>query len=172
MVFDTVSAPARTPARIAFTGLSGCGKDSAAQPLLARGYQRACFGDVIKGIFDAQCRELLGFSAFTEHRPDKEKIRPLLVHGGDVFYDEVERRFFGNLPPRCVNTRLLRIREAKQWRALGGVIVEIHRPGLRPAEPEEAAALACLRGFGFLDYTVGNTGTLADLHAAITSLFP
>jgi len=92
MVFDTVSAPARTPARIAFTGLSGCGKDSAAQPLLARGYQRACFGDVIKGIFDAQCRELLGFSAFTEHRPDKEKIRPLLVHGGDVFYDEVERR--------------------------------------------------------------------------------
>lgn len=156
--------------RIAFTGFAGTGKDTAALPLIAAGYERRCFGDLIKDLFDPLVREHLGFSAHTADRRQKHFIRPLLVHGGEVFYRTVSERFFASLPERCVNTRLMRVAEGNQWRAAGGVIIEITRPGHGCAEPMEERWLAELRAAGLIDHTVRNNGDMASLHRAVCAL--
>ena len=158
---------------IAFTGYAGCGKDTAAEPLIAAGWERWCFGDIIKDIFDPLVLKHLGFSAHTKDREQKKLIRGLLVHGGEAFYDVVFNTYFsptsivrqGPLP--VVNTRLMRVREAEEWKKLGGIIIEIVRPGLAPAEPCEAEWLEEIRQGGFIDRTIHNGGTERMLHQAV-----
>lgn len=158
---------------VALAGYAGAGKDEAALALLAEGWQRRCFGDIIKDLFDPLVREHLGFSAHTGDRLQKARIRELLVHGGEAFYDVVSRRFFQqvdfllSLGHRVVNTRLCRPPEARAWVARGGIILEVRRPGCRPAEPKEAEWLEEIRGLRLLAGTLVNDGTTADLHAQL-----
>jgi hypothetical protein len=160
---------------IAFTGYAGAGKDEAAAPLIAAGWQRRAFGDVIKGIFDALVQEHLGFSAFTADRALKSRIRGLLVHGGEAFYDTVFDTYFhalftdDRLPP-LVNTRLMRLREAVKWKECGGIIIEVVRPGVHAAEPCEAAWLAEISAAGHIDHRILNGGTVQALHQAVCAI--
>jgi hypothetical protein len=100
---------------IAFAGYAREGKDAAAQRLIADGWKRCAFGDIIKRQMDPLINHHLGFSAFTEDDTQKKKIRPILEQWGEVNYDGVMREFFDTLPARAVNTRLVRLREAKEW---------------------------------------------------------
>ncbi len=160
---------------VAFAGYAGTGKDTAALALIQRGYQRRCFGDVIKDLFDPLVRQHLGFSAHTGDRTQKAKIRELLVHGGEAFYDVVSQRFFDAVDDlieqdrRVVNTRLCRPPEAREWQRRGGIIVELVRPGCGPAEPMEAQWLEEIRALGLIAATVVNNADVETLHLQVLS---
>lgn len=154
------------PRLVAFAGYANAGKDEAAKALLARGYIRHNFGDVIKRQVDRLIKRYFGFSAFTEDRTQKERIRRTLESWGEDNYDRILKDFLGGVPDLGVNTRLVRCREATAWRALGGVIVEVDR-GNEPATAWERDRLAELRAAGFIDATVKNDSTVEDLHRAV-----
>jgi hypothetical protein len=160
---------------IAFTGYAGAGKDEAAVPLIAAGWERRAFGDIIKDIFNPLVRQHLGFSAHTQDRGQKSLIRGLLIHGGEAFYDAIFGRYFHpdfNSPAfdPLVNTRLMRLREAVKWQECGGIIIEVVRPGVAPAEPMEAAWLEQIREAGHIDHRILNGGTVQALHQAVCAI--
>jgi len=75
----------------------------------------------------------------------------------------VMREFFDTLPARAVNTRLVRLREAKEWMKRGGVILRIRRPGVEPATDWERDRLQELYDGGAIHDTVINDGTIEQL---------
>lgn len=149
---------------IAFAGYAREGKDAAAQRLVALGWRRIAFGDIIKRQIDPLVQQHLGFSAFTEDDSQKKQIRPILEQWGEVNYDGVMKEFFDTLPPRAVNTRLVRLREAKEWIKRGGIILRIRRPGVAPATEWEAARLQELYDGGVVHDTIINDGTVEQLN--------
>ncbi|HYG24498.1 MAG TPA: hypothetical protein VEH04_17095 [Verrucomicrobiae bacterium] len=155
---------------IALAGYAGAGKDEAAKPLIEAGFERRCFGDSIKAQVDDLVKKHLGFSAFTEDRSLKPLIRRTLESWGEDNYDNIFREFFANLPDRCVNTRLVRVKEAEEWVRQGGLIVEIRRPGVGPATKWEREQLVYLRMKRFVHTVVENDGTAADLHDKMREL--
>ena len=158
------------PARIAFCGYARCGKDEAAKPLYALGYQRRCFGDIIKGDLDEIVKKHLGFSAFTEDIAQKEHIRPLLEQYGEVFYDSVLSRFITYMPEKAVNTRLVKVREATAFKDIGGMIYEIVRPYTSAATEWECLRLGELRQSGLIAGIIVNDGTQEELHQKILAI--
>ena len=148
---------------IAFAGYAREGKDAAAQRLIASGWKRCAFGDIIKRQLDPLINHHLGFSAFTEDDTQKKQIRPILEQWGEVNYDGVMREFFDTLPARAVNTRLVRLREAKEWMRRGGVILRILPPGVEPATDWERDRLQELYDGGAIHDTVINDGTIEQL---------
>jgi hypothetical protein len=157
--------------RIAFTGYAGVGKDEAAKPLIQAGFARRCFGDLIKEQIDPIVQRHFGFSAFTEDREQKTRIRRTMESWGEDNYENLFAEFFHNLPERCVNTRLCRPREALEWIARGGIVVEVLRPDRRPATRWEKNILAELHDSGLVNQVVFNTGDVAKLHAEIRRIF-
>ena len=148
---------------IAFAGYAREGKDAAAQRLIASGWKRCAFGDIIKRQLDPLINHHLGFSAFTEDDTQKKQIRPILEQWGEVNYDGVMREFFETLPARAVNTRLVRLREAKEWMWRGGIILRIRRPGIEPATDWERDRLQELYDGGVIHDTLLNEGTVEQL---------
>ena len=148
---------------IAFAGYAREGKDAAAQRLIASGWKRCAFVDIIKRQLDPLIKHHLGFSAFTEDDTQKKQIRPILEQWGEVNYDGVMREFFDTLPARAVNTRLVRLREAKEWMRRGGVILRIRRPGVEPATDWERDRLQELYDGGAMHDTILNEGTVEQL---------
>lgn len=155
---------------IAFTGYGGAGKDEAAKPLIEAGYSRGCFGDIIKGQVDPLIRKYFGFSAFTEDRAQKTRIRRTLESWGEDNYDSIFKSFFDTLPAKCVNTRLCRLREAEEWVTRGGIVVEIRRPGVIPETEWAQTQMTALRQANVIHDVIENDGTLADLSAKVLSL--
>jgi hypothetical protein len=86
-----------------------------------------------------------------------------LEQWGEVNYDGVMREFFDTLPPRAVNTRLVRLREAKEWMRRGGIILRIRRPGIEPATDWERDRLQELYDGGAIHDTILNEGTVEQL---------
>ena len=114
--------------RIAFTGFAGAGKDTAAECLIKQeGYERKSFGDIIKTQLDPLVKRHFNFSAHTLDHIEKGQIRRTLEMWGEDNYKSIEAEFFRSLPERCVNTRLCRRPEAEQWKARGGIIIEVVR---------------------------------------------
>lgn len=155
--------------RVAFCGWARSGKDEAGRALIAKGYQRVCFGDLIKADLNALIKQHFGFSAFTQVDAEKKLIRPILEIWGDVNYNGIMNRFFADLPELAVNTRLVREREAKKWIESGGVLVWLTRPGNEPAtEWEKQAADNLLFNIGPQNFVyIANDGTVEELHAEI-----
>jgi len=149
---------------IAFAGYAREGKDAAASKLISLGWNRVAFGDIIKRQIDSLVQQHLGFSAFTENNVEKQQIRPILEQWGEVNYDGVMREFFDSLPTLAVNTRLVRLREAKEWIRRGGIILRIRRPGVDPATEWERTRLQELYDGGVIHDTVLNDGTIEQLH--------
>jgi hypothetical protein len=148
---------------IAFTGFSRAGKDTAARPLIAAGYARHNFGDIIKRQLDPLVREHFGFSAFTERTLEKTAIRRTLEMWGEDNYDRILAEFLTTLPDRAVNTKVMRLREARAWTERGGIIVEIRRPGLTAFGSFERECIAELHSAGLISHTIWNWGTEDDL---------
>ncbi len=82
---------------------------------------------------------------------------------GEANYDGVMEQFFDVLPPRAVNTRLVRLREAKEWMRRGGIILRIRRPGVEPATDWERDRLEELYDSGAIHDTIINEGTVEQL---------
>lgn len=152
------------PSLVAFTGFAGAGKDEAAKWLSARGYKRHNFGDIIKKQIDPIVQENFGFSAFTEDRDQKAKIRRVLEEWGEANYQSIMDEYFADLTPPAVNTRLVRVQEAEAWKARGGRIIEVRRANLQAATQWEYERLRELHAGGFIDSVIGNDGTPEDLH--------
>jgi hypothetical protein len=148
---------------IAFVGYARTGKDEAAKTLIAAGYSRVCFGDIIKMQLDEVIQKHLKFSAFTEISEEKAKIRRTLENWGEDNYDNIFAHFFNTLPTPSVNTRLCRVREGKEWVARGGTIVEVTRPGVGPETDWSRDRLEELRAEGLIARRIINIGTPADL---------
>lgn len=130
---------------IAFAGYARVGKDVAAAALVELGYKKVAFGDIIKRHLDPVVRAQLGFSAFTENDAEKRQIRATLEAWGDAAYEPIIKEFFDTLPTPAVNGRLVRVREAREWVARGGIIAEIQRPGFGPSSDWERDRLEELR---------------------------
>jgi hypothetical protein len=155
---------------VAFTGYGGSGKDEAAKPLIESGYTRVAFGDIIKGQCDGLVKAHLGFSAFTEDRALKPRIRRTLESWGEDNYDNVFSEFFAKLPARAVNTRLCRVPEAREWVRRGGVVLELRRPGVEAETEWSRNQLAALHEHGLIHTVIYNTADVASLHHQIRNL--
>lgn len=155
---------------IAFTGYARSGKDEAAKPLIAAGYNRVAFGDIIKAQCDSMVRQHLGFSAFTEVDSEKVQIRRTLQYWGEDNYENIFREFFERLTPPAVNTRLCRLREAEEWVRRGGILVNVTRPGVGPETPWSQEINAAIRGSGLIHTTIDNCGTIEQLYEAVRAL--
>lgn len=153
--------------RVAFAGFAGAGKDVAAQVLIDRGYERVCFGDIIKDQLDEVVRRHFGFSAHTGNREEKARIRRTLESWGEDNYDQICQQFFDSLPPRAVNTRLVRVREGLQWVSSGGVIIEIVRPQVGAATQWEHDRFRELSEAGLIRAQIHNDGTPEQLHVDV-----
>ena len=145
---------------IAFAGYAREGKDAAATRLINLGWKRIAFGDIIKRQIDSLVQQHLGFSAFTENDTQKKQIRPILEQWGEVNYDVVMKEFFDSLPNYAVNTRLVRLREAKEWIKRGGIILRIRRPGVEPATEWERTRLQELYDGGVIHDTIINDSSI------------
>lgn len=153
---------------VAFSGYGGTGKDEAARALIALGYQRVCFGDIIKYQLDEVISENLGFSAFTEDRAQKALIRRTLESWGEDNYENIFSLFFGRLPQKAVNTRIVRLREAQEWKRRGGIIIHIMRPDVNAETPWAEEQVDTLHRSGLIDATIYNSGSIEGLHKAVT----
>jgi hypothetical protein len=156
--------------RIAFVGYSRVGKTTAALALRDIGYVRHSFGDIIKRQLDALLQTHLNISAFTEQDEQKRIIRPLLELWGDVNHDEVMKAYFAYLPKRCVNTRLVRVREAEEWKRQGGIVVHIQRHGVRAVSDWEGLALCELDHANVIDYRLYNDWGPEELGKRVVQL--
>jgi hypothetical protein len=152
------------PPLVAFAGYAGAGKDAAAQSLISRGYARHNFGDIIKQQLDSVVRAQFGFSAFTERAEEKARIRRSLESWGEDNYAAICEQFFQTLYANAVNTRLVRCAEAERWKARGGVIVLVHRPGFGAATAWEGQRLDELCRAGHIDANLSNDGDIKLLH--------
>lgn len=156
---------------IAFTGFAGAGKDEGASPLIAAGFTRVAFGDIIKRELDPVVQKYFGFSAFTEVRAQKAQIRRSLESWGEDRYDAIFEEFFNTLPAVAVNPRLCRLREAKEWRSRGGILVEITRPDVGPETEWSAKINQDLRDEGLIEFSIANDGNLQEFHSKIRRRF-
>ena len=156
---------------IAFTGFGRAGKDEAAKVLITAGYERCSLGNIIKAQLDPLVRRHFGFSAFTEDTGQKARIRRTLESWGEDNYEELQRSFFDSLPPKAVNTRLCRLREAQDWVSRGGIIVEVRRPGIEAETSWVEEQMADLHQHKMIHSVVSNEGTIPELHAKIRGLF-
>jgi hypothetical protein len=152
---------------IAFIGYARSGKDEAAKPLITAGYNRVCFGDIIKKQIDTLVQRHLGFSAFTEIDAEKKQIRPILEQWGEVNYSNILNHFFETLPNPAVNTRLCRLREAYEWVNRGGIIVRVVRAGNGPETQWSADRVQELIDSGLVTKTIHNYGTVENLHETV-----
>lgn len=152
---------------VALTGYSGVGKDESAKPLIDRGYVRHCFGDIIKSQVDPLIREYFGFSAHTDDRTQKAKIRRTLESWGEDNYDDIFYEYFAELPEKAVNTRLCRVKEARAWKERGGIIIEIHNPRVPPSTQWEIGIMRELRDSGLIDKNINNNDTIQVLHELV-----
>ena len=159
--------------RIAFLGYAGAGKDESAKPLINLGYKRVAFGDIIKRQLDALILQHMGFSAFTENREQKAKIRRTLEMWGEDNYKNVMNEFFdfvNSFDGDVVNTRLMRLREAKAWTEIGGILVLIQRPGVVAVTDFERDCLREIMESGLPFEVVENDSSTLVLHDKILAI--
>lgn len=166
-------------APIGFTGFSRTGKDEIIRRLIqARPdkFQRVAFADTIKSQVDELVQTHLGFSAFTENDVEKNQIRHLLEHWGDVNYDGIERMFWdtvgqvkseGRVP---LNARICRLKESKIWRE-SGIIIEVSRPSVHSITPWEREISEALEKEKQIDMRLINDSSTEALGRVVETLF-
>jgi len=109
-------------------------------------------------------RELDGIDAFTQLDSIKDRIRPLLEHGGYVLLPIVEKRMWADIEAQdariVVNSRLFDVPQCERWKRQGGVIIELHRAGVGPKTDYERQNMQAVRDAGLIDNNYHNDATL------------
>lgn len=163
---------------IGLHGLPRSGKDSVADILKTQGYTRRAFADPLKEAASvllnrplSQCQGI-GF--------DREAIMAewgfsmrwfLQVLGTECMRLQVRQDFWINrlavtmltVPMNTVITDVRFENEAAMIRELGGVLVEVTRPGTEGSAHASDQPVKC-------DFTLHNGGTLADLQVSVLTL--
>ena len=156
---------------VAFTGYSRTGKDTAALPLIARGFTRRCFGDIIKRRIENQVEDICGFSSFTQVDAEKAIIRPILEWHGDYRYQDVMNEFFIDLARirgPVVNSRLCRGAEAREWTQRGGIIIRLKKAPYTPHTQWEVTT--DMEVSPFVTHELENNSSIEDLHSAVMNI--
>jgi hypothetical protein len=156
--------------RIAFSGYSRCGKDTAAEILLSHGYEQRSMGDLIRKDLAPVFKSYNMPSPWSVEAKTGDRaadIRKMMESWGEYHYDRLIAEFFDTLPETCVNTRITLPPEASRWTKLGGIIIEVHKPGLEPSTPWERKCVTGLQNAGLIHATIINNGNQMDLQAAL-----
>lgn len=154
------------PRIIGLSGYARSGKDTAAQALIDRGWERVAFADALKNVYHDTVPE-------ADSRP-KEENRPgyqalgesMRENAGDSVWVDAA---FRNVQPggRYVLTDVRYRNEAEKIKELGGEVWRIERPGTGPANAHVSETQ--LDDWPF-DERIWNDGSIADLHAKIARL--
>jgi hypothetical protein len=159
--------PPTLPNLVAFTGYSRSGKDEAAKALLPLGYRRHNFGDIIKQQLRDVVWQHMGINTYTEADEFKTRIRGLLEQWGEANYENILATYLANIPAKAVNTRLCRVREAREWKNRGGVLVCVVRPDVPASTQWEVERMEELKEAGVIDGHIVNHNTVARLHEGV-----
>lgn len=158
-------ASKQPPDLVALHGFGRSGKDLFGQVLVDEfGYVRNNPGDIIKKQLDELIKKYFGCSAFSETQ--KHRFRKTLESWGDDNFENIFNEYFKSLSGKTVNTRLMRIAEAIQWKALGGAIILIARDGQIPATEQEPLAMNQLVEHKLFDGVVVSNSKEATQQAA------
>lgn len=129
---------------IGFCGYASAGKDEAAKALVERGFTRRAFADRLKEkVSDMLLTDLESING------NKELFRPLLVEIGKVgrainpnyWVDYVQTELVAFNGGNYVITDVRYPNEVQMILDHGGVVYFIDRPGVGPANSEEAASI-------------------------------
>jgi dephospho-CoA kinase len=156
--------------RIGLTGYSRTGKDEVGRILVSCGFKRVALGDEGKRELDVAIRQHFGFSAFTEVDEEKQQIRRILEEWITARFEPLMTELIRLLPHNAVNTKILRPEEAERWRAAGGVIWHVTRPGEGPKTPNELVELGRMWKADLVDRVIENNGTLQELEDKVIEL--
>ncbi len=170
----------RGPTLIGLWGYAGAGKDTAAEALVADGWTRAAFaGPVYTALLALDPKvadhgwrvsDVVHEQGWDSAKRSYPEVRRLLqrmgteagrrVHGENVWIDAL----FRTVDPgqRVVITDVRFENEAKAIYVRGGLVVEIFRPGVGPANGHASEVRL---PDGAIDRTIRNDGTVAELHA-------
>ena len=151
---------------IGFCGFAFSGKDTAAEPLIERGFQRIAFADPLK----ARAARALGISV-DEVNARKRELRPFLVELGragrlldpDMW---VDLAFYDRLITNVVVTDVRYLNEVRTVLDMDGVVVFINRPGANAANDEERESIAEILRHCYLP-VIHNDGTIEQLHRRV-----
>lgn len=176
------------PTLVALSGYATAGKDAAAAALIADGWRRLSFADVLRSFLYAQnpvvltgrlwwkryehLTDVIDRIGWDEAKRRYPSVRALqqrtgtdagrAILGDSVWVDAA----FGTMTPtdRVVVTDVRFPSELEAVRSRGGVVVRIDRPGVGPVNAHESETALDSAAF---DAYVLNDGSLLDLHAAI-----
>lgn len=170
------------PTLVGIMGVSGCGKDTAAEWMRANvGFERVSVADPIKATIVSLFR-LSPDQLWGERRnvPDPwlgMTPRELFARFGkgcveldpDVWLRPFEERtrWIVGRGGRVVCTDVRTAREATRIRELGGELWLLERPGERPGAREDAARIEAELREVVCDWRYRNEGSLADLYEAL-----
>jgi hypothetical protein len=169
---------------LGLTGYAGAGKDCAAQALVADGWTRVAFADAVRAgvraldpVLDGTGRRLTNY--VTENGWDAAKkhgeVRALLqrygteagrdIHGPDCWVKIVARKL-AEIPGDVVITDVRFQQEVEFVKSQpGSKICRIERPGVGPVNAHSSESQEVKP-----DVVVCNSGTAAELHAAIRAV--
>ena len=176
------------PRLIGLSGYAGAGKDEAARVLVAAGWTRVSYADVLREFLVAvdplvptpcgiptRLSALVAQDGYEHAKRTYPEIRQLLqrlgtdagrrILGENVW---VEAALAAHEPlDRIVVTDCRFPNEADAIRARGGVVVRLDRPGCEPVNGHVSET--ALDGYAF-DQVLVNDGTVTDLHLAVLGL--
>lgn len=160
---------------VGFCGYSKSGKDTAAIPLIKRGYQRLAFADQLK----ETVAEVLGIEVDSVERM-KEALRPLLVEFGraarmvnrDFWVDSVEDKINNIHFRRGLDVVITDVRYENEVDMIcrnDGIVYYIHRPDFGPANFEEAESIGSICDSRML-LSIHNDGTVDELETKVVDI--
>lgn len=168
---------------IGLSGLKGCGKDTAAQPLIEDGWTRLGFADPLREMLytlnpilsDTEGRGTLRWQTYLdalgydEAKKNPEVRRLMQVLATEVIREQFDQEAWVNLASRKIQSTLdnyvmtdVRFdNEAKMIHDVGGFVIRIEREGLT------ADGHASERGISedLVDAVIFNDGPVESLHA-------
>jgi hypothetical protein len=161
---------------IGFAGAAGAGKDSAAKVLIRAGAERRAFADPIRRLLYAlnpyvdtcACRlvQLVLDEGWEKAKRSTPEVRRMLQTLGVAVRDNANPNYWidltlTDLPAFTVITDVRFPNEAEAIRALGGIIVQINRPGFEPLLEHESETPLSPDN---VDVVICNDGNVKQLH--------
>ena len=169
---------------VGLTGHARCGKDTAANTLVARMWTRVAFADALRDVLialnpvvwepDVSLREAMRDTRSWDALKKDPSVRQLLqrmgteagrnIHGDDCWI-RIAKRKVDAAPGNVVITDVRFSNEAEAIRAWGGKVIRIERPGVGPVNGHSSESLDFEP-----DAVIENSGTIEDLHDQVRAL--